>query len=97
MPTGSGKTRTAAEIILDFIRVSSSKALLNDKMKVLWIAQSSELCYQAYETIKWVFDQKGTRDIKIGHFYDSQKLPEGIENEPAIIFFGIHQFLLHHQ
>jgi len=97
MPTGSGKTRTAAEIIIDFIRLSSSRSLLNDKLKILWIAQSSELCYQAYETVKWLFDQKGTQDISFGHFYDSQKLPDGIENEPAIIFCGIHQLLIHYK
>jgi hypothetical protein len=78
MPTGSGKTRTAGEILIDFIRLSSSRALLNDKLKILWIAQSSELCFQAYETVKWLFEQKGTQNIKIGHFYDSQKLTEGI-------------------
>lgn len=97
MPTGSGKTRTAGEIIIDFIRLSSSKALLNDKIKILWIAQSSELCYQAYETIKWLFEQKGTQNISIGHFYDNEELPEGIENKSAIIFCGIQKLLLHYQ
>ena len=97
MPTGSGQTRTAAEILIDFIRLSSSRALLTDKLKILWIAQSSELCFQAYETVKWLFEQKGTQDIKIGHFYDSQTLSEGIENEPAIIFCGIQQLLLHYK
>ena len=97
MPTGSGKTRTAGEIIVDFIRLSSSKALLNNKMKILWIAQSSELCYQAYETIKWLFDKKGTSNISIGHFYDSRKLPENIENNSAIIFCSIQQLLLHYE
>lgn len=97
MPTGSGKTRTAGEIIIDFIRLSSSKALLNDKIKILWIAQSSELCYQAYETIKWLFDQKGTQNISIGHFYDNEELPKDIENKSAIIFCGIQKLLLHYQ
>jgi DNA repair protein RadD len=97
MPTGSGKTRTAGEIIIDFIRLSSSKALLNDKIKILWIAQSSELCFQAYETIKWLFDQKGTKDISIGHFYDNEDLPNDIENKSAIIFCGIQKLLLHYQ
>jgi DNA repair protein RadD len=97
MPTGSGKTRTAGEIIIDFIRMSSSKALLNDKIKILWIAQSSELCFQAYETIKWLFDQKGTQNITIGHFYDNEELPKGIENKSAIIFCGIQKLLLHYK
>lgn len=97
MPTGSGKTRTAGEIIIDFIRLSSSKALLNDKIKILWIAQSSELCFQAYETIKWLFDQKATQNISIGHFYDNEELPKDIENKSAIIFCGIQKLLLHYQ
>ena len=97
MPTGSGKTRTAAEILIDFIRMSSSRALLNDKLKILWIAQSSELCFQAYQTVKWIFDQKGTRNIKIGHFYEDQDLPNGIENETAIIFCGIQKLMLHYR
>jgi DNA repair protein RadD len=97
MPTGSGKTRTAGEIIIDFIRFSSSKALLNDKIKILWIAQSSELCFQAYETIKWLLDYKGSQNIAIGHFYDNEELPIGIENKQAIIFCGIQKLLLHYQ
>jgi DNA repair protein RadD len=97
MPTGSGKTRTAGEIIIDFIRLSSSKALLNDKIKILWIAQSSELCFQAYETIKWLLDHKGTQNITIGHFYDKEELPNDIENKSAIIFCGIQKLLLHYQ
>lgn len=96
MPTGSGKTRTAAEIIIDFIRLSSSKALLNENMKIIWIAQTSELCIQASETIRWLFDRKGTQNIKIGHFHENESLPEGIENEQAIIFCGIQKLLLHY-
>jgi len=97
MPTGSGKTRTAAEILLDFIRLSSSKALLNQKIKILWIAQSSELCHQAYETVKWLLDSKGTQDIALGHYYGSQQLPAGIEEKSAIIFCGIQQLLKNYQ
>lgn len=97
MPTGSGKTRTAAEIVLDFIRLSSSRALLNDKIKILWIAQSSELCYQAYETVKSIIDQKGTQNIYLGNFYDKEQLPKDIENNSAIIFCGIQKLLRHYQ
>jgi len=97
MPTGSGKTRTAAEVILDFVRLSSSKALLNDKIKILWIAQSSELCFQAYETVKWILEQKATQNIWLGNFYDKEELPENIEDKPAIIFCGIQKLLLHYK
>lgn len=93
MPTGSGKTRTAGEIIIDFIRLSSTKALLSDNMKILWIAQSSELCFQAYETIKWLLDQKATQDVHLGHFYGSNNLSEEIIDKPAIIFCSIQKLL----
>ena len=66
-------------------------------MSILWVAQSSELCHQAYETVKWLIDNKGTQDIELGHYYDSQKLPEGIENKSAIIFCGIQQLLKNYQ
>jgi DNA repair protein RadD len=97
MPTGSGKTRTAAEIILDFIRLSSSKSLLNEKMKILWIAQSAELCYQAYETVKWVLEKKATSSMNIGHFYGDYDIEESEIDGPMIIFAGIQKLLLNYQ
>ena len=97
MPTGSGKTRTAAEIIIDFIRLSSSKALLSDNIKILWIAQSGELCYQAYETIKWLLDRKGTQDIYLGHYYGSHNITSEAIERPAIIFCSIQKLLLHYK
>lgn len=96
MPTGSGKTRTAAEILLDFIRLSSSKALLNDKIKILWIAQSSELCQQAADTVKFIIDKKGTQNLRLGHFYDEGTISSNIADESAIIFCTIQKLLLHY-
>lgn len=93
MPTGSGKTRTATEIILDFIRLSAAKALLNENYKILWIAQSNELCEQAYETFKYIYDKKGTEDIQIQHFYGNNNLTDDIDDHPAIIFCGIQKLL----
>lgn len=97
MPTGSGKTRTAGEIIIDFLRISSSRSLQSEKMKILWIAQSSELCHQAYETIKFLYDQKGTKDIAFGHFYDKNEIDKSILNQPAIIFCTIQKLLNNYQ
>ena len=93
MPTGSGKTRTASEIILDFIRLSSSKALLQENIKILWIAQSSELCFQAYETIKSTLEKKGAIDISLGNFYDEYEITDELIEHPAIIFCGIQKLL----
>jgi len=96
MPTGSGKTRTAAEIILDFIRLSSSKALLSENIKILWIAQSSELCQQAAETVNFIISKKGTQDISFGHFYEDSSLETDIIDKPAIIFCSIQKLFLHY-
>ena len=96
-PTGSGKTRTASEIILDFIRFSSSKALLQENIKILWIAQSSELCFQAYETIKSTLQKKGTIDISLGNFYDEFEISDELLESPAIIFCGIQKLLLNYR
>lgn len=97
MPTGAGKTRTASEIIIDFIRLSSSKALFSDNLKILWIAQSSELCLQASETFKFIHEKKSTTSIKIGHFFGKNELDEDILNGSAIIFCGIQKLLLNYE
>jgi superfamily II DNA or RNA helicase len=52
MPTGSGKTRTAIEV--------ASEVLNNTKRNVLWLANTQELCDQAYETFLdiWHFNKR---------------------------------------
>ena len=40
MPTGSGKTRTACEILLDLVRLQTQRQLLSDLSIYLWVAQS---------------------------------------------------------
>ena len=74
MPTGSGKTRTASEIILDFIRMSPAQSLFQENIKILWIAQSEELCFQAMQTLKEIIELKNTRDIRIGNFYGNNSI-----------------------
>jgi len=97
MPTGSGKTRTAGEIILDFLRLSSSKALLTENIKILWIAQSEELLLQAAQTINEIVNLKATRTIALKHFYKNHSLNDDVVNEPAIIFCGIQKLMNHYQ
>lgn len=97
MPTGSGKTRTATEIIIDFIRFSSSSSLLNERMKIIWVAQSSELCEQAFRTVQELYNLKGTADISFGNYYGSNELDESIKNNPAIIFTSIQKLLINYK
>jgi DNA repair protein RadD len=66
MPTGSGKTRTAMEIVC---------STLNDKQRdVIWLANTQELCDQAYLTFLeiWSFLKK-IRSRAINHIRLNQK------------------------
>jgi DNA repair protein RadD len=62
MPTGSGKTRTAIEVV--------SEVINNTKRNVLWLANTQELCNQAYETFLdiWHFTRR-TNCQAINHLY----------------------------
>ncbi|MGO2103501.1 MAG: DEAD/DEAH box helicase [Psychroflexus halocasei] len=97
MPTGSGKTRTATEIIIDFIRFNSAASLLNEKLKIIWVAQSAELCEQAFRTVQSLYNIKGTVNLHFGNYYGENDLDEEIVNHPAIIFTSIQKLLQNYQ
>ncbi|MDM1508316.1 DEAD/DEAH box helicase [Myroides odoratimimus] len=96
MPTGAGKTRTASEIMIDFIRMTASKALLYENFKIIWIAQSNELCEQAFGTFNQLYNLKGTTDITYGHFYGSHSIDDSILDKPAVVFCSIQKLLIHY-
>jgi len=58
MPTGSGKTRTAMEIIASQLNKNPGKS-------VMWIANSEELCEQAVESFKDVWIHVGNFDVDL--------------------------------
>lgn len=60
MPTGSGKTRTAMNIISYFLRYS-----LPQNSVVVWLAHSEELCEQAAEEFEKAWRKLGNRQIAI--------------------------------
>ena len=55
MPTGSGKTRTAMNIIVDYLR-SQEPSL------IVWLAYSEELCEQAATEFQRAWQYLGDRD-----------------------------------
>ncbi len=67
MPTGSGKTRTAMNLIMEFLR-SSEPGL------VVWLAYSEELCAQAAEEFETGWSQLGNRDISVYRFWGDANL-----------------------
>ena len=61
VPTGAGKTRLITETIIEWFNdgnISENKQQRNSKF-VLWVAQSNELCEQAFSTFKNVFESAG--------------------------------------
>ena len=76
MPTGSGKTRTAMNVVVDHLR-SKQPAV------VIWLAHSEELCQQAADEFTKAWKTLGNRPLRVARFwgkYDSDltELRDGI-------------------
>ena len=80
MPTGSGKTRTAVEFMIDFIR--SRK-----KSNILWIVESPNLSEQSLQTFKSLWQLRGDRLIKV-HRCFSRFVPQINFSTGTNIIFG---------
>ena len=62
MPTGSGKTRTAMNVISEHLRS-------NEPSLVIWLAFSEELCEQAIEEFEQAWGYLGNRPISAFRFW----------------------------
>ena len=76
MPTGSGKTRTAMHVVVNFLRSRTQGV-------VVWLAHSEELCEQAAREFESAWAVMGSRPVKIQRFWG------GIESDEATITDGI--------
>ncbi|MEQ8925008.1 MAG: DEAD/DEAH box helicase family protein [Fulvivirga sp.] len=68
MPTGSGKTRTSMEIIADVLCKKPEGSI------VFWLAHSEELCEQAVQCFKEVWEHIGNKTVKLFRVWDKGKL-----------------------
>jgi superfamily II DNA or RNA helicase len=82
MPTGAGKTRTAMNISCDFLR-SKEPGL------IIWLANTEELCQQAYEEFSRAWSFLGDRDINIYKFWGDHDISETGVPEDGIIIAGL--------
>lgn len=83
MPTGSGKTRTAMEIICNLMNSNSVSGLRS----VIWIAHSEELCSQAMSCFLELWEHVGTRKISCHRFWGAGgRLP--IDTGPSFTVAG---------
>lgn len=76
MPTGSGKTRTAMNVIADHLRE-------REPTIVTWLAASEELCEQAVGEFQKAWHQLGNRPIEIYRYWgtntiDMTKIKDGL-------------------
>ncbi len=70
MPTGSGKTRVAVEILSHYINSSVANT------QVVWIVHSEELCEQAYDCFREIWAHVGHKPIRLTRCWgDNAKLP----------------------
>lgn len=77
MPTGSGKTRVAMEIIVHFLNEEDDRV-------VIWLADKVELCEQAMETFVSVWSHLGKRKLKICRIWGKNEIPN-ISNQSGFI------------
>lgn len=62
MPTGSGKTRTAMNVVCNYLRE-------REKGVVVWLAHSEELCEQAAEEFEKAWAALGSRSVPLVRFW----------------------------
>lgn len=79
MPTGSGKTRTAMEVIA---------SVLNSKLGspvVIWLAHSEELCEQAFQCFLDVWPHVAKRDLHAYRAWGEHGMPPAYEHAMFIV------------
>ncbi len=86
MPTGSGKTKTCIEAIIDYWRIRG-----HNKGFIIWFTHSKELCEQSYNTFKNTWQAKGDYEINMFRCYESHS-PSLEEYDSGIIFVGFQKF-----
>lgn len=95
MPTGSGKTRTAMNIISQFLRGQA-----DDKNVVVWLAHSEELCDQAGEEFEKAWGEIGDRALTVFRHFGSYRAPRLDQIQGGILIAGtqlLYQHSLTHQ
>ena len=68
MPTGAGKTRTAMSLICDYLRQTEPGV-------VVWLAQSEELCQQAFEEFQRAWSALGNRELTAARYWGEAQDP----------------------
>jgi len=84
MPTGSGKTRTTLDSVIEFML---ERIKVSSYLKVLWLAHSEELLEQAVQTLKNIWHVKGEDDLILGRLWGGYDSINEID-EVDVMFVG---------
>ena len=71
VPTGGGKTRTAMEIVSDFLNAGLND---NEERQVVWIADKDELCEQAIDALEGVWPHVGKKDLTLYRLWGNNRI-----------------------
>jgi superfamily II DNA or RNA helicase len=74
MPTGSGKTRTAMELVVDLVE---RDALFFNGHSVVWLAHTEELCEQAIDSFSSVWATRGAESAKVVRLWATYSPSQG--------------------
>lgn len=88
MPTGTGKTKTTMHIITNYLNFSLQK-----KGLVIWIAHTTELLQQAYDTFNEVWNHLGDGDIKAYKLWGTRTIENVDEPIDGIAFCGLSKLM----
>ena len=78
MPTGSGKTRVAMNVIADHLRH-------HEPSLVVWLAYSEELCDQAVQEFQRAWDVLGNRDLPVHRFWGAYNADIGAARDGLVV------------
>lgn len=81
LPTGAGKTRVTAEAVIRWV-----KRVGDPSGPLLWIAQTEELCEQAVQSWKFVWNKVGAeRPLTISRLWNSREVGNVVENPHLVV------------
>ena len=71
LPTGAGKTRTLLSAVVEHI---NDKLMAGERITILWVAHTQELCLQAYESFENLWREDGVRPHRLSKAWGDAKL-----------------------
>ena len=94
MPTGAGKTYTALECVVDYLRMPRSineNGLPVPHKFIVWLVDRNELAEQAFQSFKKLWRMRGDREINGFRLFAGFE-PEFNSEDGGVVFCGFDKF-----